>query len=222
MAARPDFSMRWLGVVSALGVGSACNDVCERQGFEPPPEPDPSPSAAPEVIAGEWIGPGVLELSFSRPLSSLGDLDPNRFAIVGWNAVANEYGTDGECYLQTRYRELSGGSYYYYYQPSGIAAVWIGPEDDTLLRLRLVTSSPQCRSSGDSIATGIMLVYTNDDDPILGEGLRNENGDVVPDLGPAWAISRLDSCVNTNYCTIYYYATGHLPQVSSLAQIPCP
>jgi hypothetical protein len=225
MAARPRSPTRWLNLLSALGVASACSDPCEDQGFTLPPEPDPTAGQPPQVLAGEWIGPGVLELSFSKPLMATGDLDPARFAVVGWNAVVSDYAgigqQVGECYLVTRYRELGAG--YYYYQPTSIAAVWIGPEDDTLLRLRLTSSAAQCPTSSNSAATGIMLVYTDANDPSAGVGLLDENGIRVPDIGPAWAVQDLDSCFTYTYCgSVSDYAAGHLPQISSLAPIPCP
>lgn len=219
MAVRPGSSTRCLGLLSALGVGSACHP-CEGQGFVAPPEPNPSAGASPEVIAGEWIAPGVLELSFSKPLSSIGDPDPTRFALVGWDALTFDYSAR-QCYLETLYQELDDG--YNYYQAPSITAVWIAPEDPTRLRLRMSSRLLQCQTWWDSLARGILLVYTDADDPVVGTKLLDENGDPVPDLGPAWAIQVLESCFDGAFCERYYgFDWGHLPQLSALARIPCP
>lgn len=218
----PSIPLRWLGVVSALGLATACtDDPCEGRDFEPPPEPEPSPST-PSLISGEWIGGGVLELSFSQPLSSNGDLDPNRFAIVGWDAIA--YSSGDTCYLSTRYRELTTGGYYYY-GGSGVAAAWIGPEDNTRLRLRLSNSGASCRIVANSRGSGIMLAYTNVTHDAVGSKLLDEDGDPIADIGPAWAIQQLDGCLDSNYyyCgVISQFANGHLPALTSLLAIPCP
>ncbi|HVI01099.1 MAG TPA: hypothetical protein VM869_20415 [Enhygromyxa sp.] len=219
MASGSGSSTRWLGVVSTFGLGSACYTPCSLP-FDPLPVPDADASAAPQVLAGEWIGPGVLELSFSKPLRADGDIDPNRFTLITWDA--EWFGGSDECYPGTNYSELRPGAYYYY-PPAGISAVWIGPEDDMRLRLRLSSSAMQCRSSSDAVASGLILVYTNADDPGLGVGLRDENGVALPDLGPAWAITALDECIGNNYCWYFYESTsGHLPEFDSLAPIPCP
>ncbi|MFO7564385.1 MAG: hypothetical protein R6X02_17190 [Enhygromyxa sp.] len=214
--AQPGSVRRWIGALTALGLGTACSeDPCEDQVFEPPPEPEPSPST-PTLIAGEWIGAGVLELSFSRPLSSTGDLDPARFAIVGWDAISG-YG----CILSTNYREL-GTSYYYYSPGSSIAAAWIGPEDDTRLRLRLSRTS-SCLPSTNSVGSGVMLAYTDASSSSAGAKLLDQDGDPIGDIGPAWAIQRLDQCLEYNYfCRVNDFANGHLPALSSLVPIPCP
>jgi hypothetical protein len=212
-------SPRWLGAVAALGLGTACNDdPCEDLSFELPPEPEPS-SSTPSLIAGEWIGSGVLELRFSRPLTSVGDLDPRRFAIIGWDATA--YSGDA-CVLRTSYREI-GASYYYYSAGSSVAAAWIGPEDPTQLRLRLSSAGATCRISTDSVGSGVMLAYTDATHNAAGPKLLDQDGDPIRDLGPVWAISRLDTCIGSEYCgSVYNFATGHLPMTSSLVPIPCP
>jgi hypothetical protein len=218
MAARS--STRWLGVVSTLGLGTACTDHCEGLAFEPPPAPDPDVSETPQVLEGEWIGPNVLELRFSKGLSSNGDLDPRRFGIFAWDA--DHLSASGQCYLGTSYRALIAG-YYYYVPPFGITDVWIGPEDDTLLRVRLSSSTAQCRSSSFTVATGLLLAFTDEDDLSLGAGLLDEDGVPVPDLGPAWAIQELDGCIGSSYCGyVSESAYGHLPELDSLAPIPCP
>jgi hypothetical protein len=207
-----------LGLISALGVGSGCNDPCDDVGFDPPPEPDPSEGDPPEVIAGEWIGPGVLELRFSRPLGASGQLDTNRFAILSWSAGTGSYYSE-ECDPTTNYRALTVG----YYSQSGLSDVWIGPEDDRLLRLRVTNSGAQCQSFGTVLGSGVMLAYTNVADESAGPGLLDENGNPVPDIGPAWAIMRLDSCFDDYYCGyVGNFTYGHLPQLDTLVQIPCP
>ncbi len=217
-----------LGLVSLLGAASGCNeDLCEGQrNFDPPPEPDPGPDAAPTVLAGRWIGAGVLELEFSGPIAALGDLDPQRFALVGWDANAYEYDPDfdaGSCLLQTRYREL-GTSYFYYGGPQrGVAAAWIGPEDDTLLRLVLNNTGAACTISPGSLGSGVMLAYTAGDLEGVGTKLETGEGETLADIGPAWAIDRLEACVGYSYCgAVSYFANGHLPLIDSLAEIPCP
>lgn len=208
-----------------LGMGlSGCaeDDPCEGlRTFDPPPEPDPSPTAPPTVIGGEWIGAGVLELSFSKPLQVGNTPDPARFAVLSWAAQVRSYdayaGSD-VCYVRTRYSPLGLG----YYGSSTVTDVWVAPEDPTLLRLRMSNVSATCRTVADTLGDGVMLAYTNGDD--YGNLLLDAEGDPVPDLGPAWAIPASDSC--SQY---YYYcyglnntATGHLPAIAELADIPCP
>jgi hypothetical protein len=218
-----------IGVVAGLA-GCENDDACEGlRTFDPPPDPDPSPSAPPTVIGGEWIGAGVLELSFSKPLTQGAAPDPTRFAILGWAAQVQSYnGYAGRdvCYVRTRYSVIGQGYSYYYYGTVTVTDAWVAPEDPTVLRLRMSSAAATCRSVPDTLADGVMLVYTN------GEGgnlLLDADGDPVPDLGPAWAIQALEGCMSSNY---YYYgncgyslnqtSTGHLPSVGSLAEIPCP
>jgi hypothetical protein len=218
---RPRSPKRWLGAVTALGLGTAaCNDdPCEDLSFEPPPEPTPSPST-PSMIAGEWIGGGVLELRFSQPLSSVGDLDPDRFAIIGWDATT--YSGDA-CFLSTLYRELGVSYYYYYSAGSSVAAAWIGPEDDTLLRLRLSNAGVTCRINTNSVGSGIMLAYTDATHADLGTKLLDADGDPIGDIGVAWAIQRMEGCLGNDYCgSVNNAVNGHLPAISSLIPIPCP
>jgi hypothetical protein len=218
MAARADVPTL-VGVISALGVGSACGDPCADTAFVPPPEPQLGTSITPEVIGGEWIDPGLLELSFSEPLGATGPLDPRRFAVLSWD-VSNEADNstiEGTCYMNTRYRPLQDG----YYQTNGVADVWIAPEDPTLLRLRLRRTTAQCLLTTTSVGSGLMLAYTNSEQEGAGGRLLDELGNPVFDLGPAWASSRLEDCFGCEYIT--YTAWGsHLPQFASLAQIPCP
>jgi hypothetical protein len=162
----------------------------------------------------------VLELSSSRPLSSSGDLDPARFALVNWDANTFDYSAR-QCYLDTDYRPLLDSNSYY--GEASIAAVWIGPEDDTRLRLRMSSMLVQCRSWWNSLASGLLLVYTDADDPRVGTKLLDGSGEPVPDLGPAWAIEVLESCFEGAFCERYYgHDWGHLPQLATLAPIPCP
>lgn len=211
-----------LGLVAGLA-GCENPDVCEGlRTFDPPPEPDPSSSAPPTVIAGEWIGAGVLELSFSQPLTPGAAPDPARFAVLSWAAQVqpyNAYAGPDVCYVRTQYSALGLG----YYSTATITDVWVAPEDATLLRLRLSNTAATCRSVPDTFGNGVMLVYTN------GEGgnlLLDADGDPVPDLGPAWAVQQLDSCSTSSYGYCGYslnqLSTGHLPSVNSLADIPCP
>ena len=210
----------WVPVLGALA-GAGCNDdpCAGQRGFEPPPEPAPGPAAPPEVLAGEWIGAGVLELQFSAELGSFGTLDPSRFALLSWSARAAEgYYDAGVCSLSTSYRAL--GMSYYGYAQSSIAEVWLAPEDPTLLRMRLTQPGAQCPNSSVAVAEGLLLTYT----AAAGAGpeLRDADGQLVPDLGPQWALDRLDGCFGSGYCLAFYSATGHLPALTSLAPIPCP
>ena len=121
-----------------------------------------------------------------------------------------------------------GVGYYYYGQPD-ITAVWIAPEDPTLLRLR-TNIGARCRAAiSGTVASGVMLVYTNGErptepnDPPPGSQLLDEHGEPLADIGPAWAIDELDACfVSPNCYYVSDLATGHLPELVSLAQIPCP
>lgn len=221
MTERPGAPARWFGPISALGLATACADnSCEGRVLAPPPEPEPSASEPPTLIAGEWIGAGVLELSFSRPLSSVGDLDPARFAIVEFLATVDNPDFSDECYLFTDYRDLNG---YYFYSGPSVAAAWIGPEDDTRLRLRLANTSAQCRTAIASVGSGILIAYTDSADDAAGTPLLDGDGDPVPDIGPAWAIDRLDNCWGNYYCaSVNYFTGGHLPLLDSLVPIPCP
>lgn len=214
-----------IGLVAGLA-GCENDDACEGlRTFDPPPEPDPSPSAPPTVIGGEWIGAGVLELSFSKPLTHSAAPDPARFAVLGWAAQVQPYGAyagPDVCYVRTRYSAI-GQSYSYYYGAATITDVWVAPEDPTVLRLRMSSTSATCRTVPDTLGDGVMLVYTT------GEGgnlLLDADGEPVPDLGPAWAIQAFDGCSNSPYGNCSYYlnqtSTGHLPSVTSLAEIPCP
>jgi hypothetical protein len=215
-----------IGIVAGL-TGCENADACEGlRTFDPPPEPDPSSSAPPTVIAGEWIGAGVLELSFSKPLMPSAAPDPARFAVLGWAAQVqpyNAYAGPDVCYVRTRYSVIGGQYSYYYSSATTVTDVWVAPEDPTLLRLRMSSTAAACRSVPDTLGDGVMLVYSN------GEGgnlLLDADGDPVPDLGPAWAIQAFDGCSSTYYSYCSYALnqtyTGHLPSVNSLADIPCP
>jgi len=223
-----------IGVLTTLGAAACTNDdVCEgRRSFEPPPAPEPSPTAPPEVLAGEWIGSGVLELSFSKPLMSSAAPDPSRFALMSWSALASSYygysGSDA-CRQQTQYSQFGGPSYYYYYQQNaGVADVWIAPEDASILRLRISSAGTTCPTPNGLIEAGLMLVYTNGDDPSVERPrLLDENGDPVPALGPSWAVSAWDNCALQPYSYSCGFALnavyqGHLPLTDTLAPIPCP
>jgi hypothetical protein len=222
MARKPPVSV----LVATMGLAGCENpDACEGlRSFDPPPEPEPSASAPPTVIGGEWIGAGVLELSFSKPLTQGAAPDPTRFRVLGWAAQVQPYdGYAGPevCYVRTRYSAI-GGQGGYYYSSASVVDVWVAPEDPTLLRLRMSSVSATCNTIADTVAEGVMLVYTNG-----GEGgtlLLDEEGDPVPDLGPAWAIQSLDGCSGSYYyCGSLNQTYGdHLPSVSSLAMIPCP
>jgi hypothetical protein len=213
-----------IGLVAGLA-GCEEPDACEGlRTFDPPPEPEPSDSAPPTVIAGEWIGAGVLELSFQKPLAPSGSPDPARFIVLGWAAQVQPYGSyagPDVCYVRTRYSAIGGQGYYY--NSTTITDVWIAPEDPTLLRLRLSTTSATCNTIPDTLGDGVMLVYTNGEG---GDLLLDADGDPVPSLGPAWAIQALDSCSTSAYGNCSYAlnqtSTGHLPSVNSLAMIPCP
>ena len=222
-------------IASLLGVGVSASligctrDPCEGlRTFAPPPEPALSPSSPPTVIDGQWLNASVLELQFSEPIASEGDPDPERFAILGWNVDIDDYGYgDNSCSTSTRYSSLGGGGYsYYYYSPApSIAQAWIGPEDDSILRLQLSSISRQCPSSAGTVASGVLLVYT--DSELGGPALTDAEGTKLGDIGPAWALTRLESCVDSDSsysygCSINGFYTGQLPQLSSLLEIPCP
>jgi hypothetical protein len=216
-----------IGLMAGLA-GCENADACEGlRTFDPPPEPEPGASAPPTVIAGEWIGAGVLELTFSKPLTLGAPPDPARFSVLGWAAQVQPYdayaGPD-VCYVRTRYSVI-GQSYSYYYGGGAAAVtdVWVAPEDPAVLRLRMSSTAATCRTVPDTLGEGVMLVYTN------GEGgnlLLDADGDPVPDLGPAWAIQQLEGCSSSPYYYCGYSLnqtqTGHLPSVNSLAEIPCP
>lgn len=211
-----------IGLVAGVGLAGCKSDPCDGQrSFDPPPEPEPSPTAPPTVLDGEWIGAGVLELTFSKPLQAGSAPDPSRFSILGWSAQVQPYdayaGPD-VCYVRTLYSPVGQG----YYSSAAITDVWIAPEDSTLLRLRLSNIGATCNTVTDSLADGVMLVYTNGSEG--GNLLLDEEGDAVPDIGPAWAIQALDGCSGYSYyyCGLNNTATGHLPAVTSLADIPCP
>lgn len=220
MAARPGPSSHLLGVVSALGIVTGCeieNQCDDKRIFDSPPEVDPNASE-PMVLAGEWIAAGILELRFTQPVSSSGDLDPNRFAIITWTAQVDAYGGGTECLLETNYRQLGAG----YYQVS-VAEAWIGPEDDSIVRLRMTNTGGSCPTRSGAVESGLMLVYTSGADG--GPALLDADGELIPDLGPAWAVDEIEPCLGGNYYYCSYLgarATGHLPEIQSLASIPCP
>jgi hypothetical protein len=208
-----------IGLVA--GLAGCENDPCEGQRtFDRPPEPEPSSSAPPTVLEGEWIGAGVLEISLSKPLQPGNAPDPSRFAVLGWAAQVQDYdsyaGSD-ICYVRTQYSTIGQG----YYSASSVADVWVAPEDPTLLRLRMSNVGATCRTVPDTLGDGVMLVYTNGEG--FGNLLLDADGDPVPDLGPAWAIQQQDGNCVYYYCySLNNTATGHLPAVTSLADIPCP
>jgi hypothetical protein len=218
-----------VGVVAALGLGcSEGDDPCEGlRTFDPPPAPESSDTAPPTVLAGEWISADVLELQFSRPLAVGSAPDPSRFALLSWAARAQPYDYQGPatCYVQTRYTGLGVG----YYQSNSVADVWVAPEDPSLLRLRMASPSASCRAISDTVAEGILLVYVDAiTDPATAR-LTDAQGDLVPDIGPQWAIPQWEDCFETsyngyNYCgyALGQTATGHLPALNVLAPIPCP
>lgn len=219
-----------VGVVSALGLGlgvGGCTeeDACEGlRELEVPPEPEASATAPPLVLGGEWIGAGILELQFSKPLAVGSAPDPARFAVLGWAVQAYTDYNDA-CSITTRYAGLGVG----YYGFSPVTDAWVAPEDSSLLRLRMSNLGADCRTINDALGEGVTLVYA--DGGNAGEPLRDADGEVVPDIGPAWALGPWEGCIGGggNY---YYYspcgyslsstATGQLPGFSRLAQIPCP
>jgi hypothetical protein len=220
-----------LGLVSAL-VGCEEKDPCDGlRTFDPPPEPEPSDTAPPTLLDGEWIGAGVLELSFSKPLLPGSPPDPTRFAVVGWSAIVQPYGgyygsgSADSCQSTTRYSMIGVG----YYSRAVVTDVWVAPEDPTLLRLRMSNTGADCRTINDIVGEGVMLVYANGGD--AGTQLLDADGDPVPDIGPAWAIAAWEPCVGSVSYGYYYNscgyalnnsATGQLPAMTSMASIPCP
>jgi hypothetical protein len=213
-----------LGGLGTLGIWGCQSDACEGlRELDLPPEPEASATAPPQVLDGEWIGAGILELQFSKPLSPGTAPDPARFAVVGWAVQASDYSSG--CSITTRYSGIGVG----YYGFSPVADVWVAPEDPTLLRLRMSNLGADCRTINDAFGEGVTLVYA--DGGSAGEPLRDANGDLVPDIGPAWAIGPWEGCIGSGG-GYYYYApcgyslnsstTGQLPGFSRLAQIPCP
>jgi hypothetical protein len=219
--ARKRLVVSGFGLIASAGLAGCENaDVCEGlRSFDPPPEPDPSPSAPPTVVGGEWIGAGVLELSFSKPLIEGSAPDPARFAVISWAAQVQPYDSYAGpeiCYVRTTYSAIGQG---YYYQSTTVADVWVAPEDPTLLRLRMSSTAAACPAVPDTLGDGVMLVYTNGDG---GNLLLDQDGEPVPDLGPAWAIQQLEGCTGAYYyCSLNQTSTGHLPGLTSLAMIPC-
>ncbi|KIG12532.1 hypothetical protein DB30_01294 [Enhygromyxa salina] len=220
----------FLGVAAALGLGGCENgDACEGlRTFDAPPAPTTSDTAPPIVLEGEWIGAGVLELQFSKPLAAGNAPDPDRFAVIGWSAQVQSYsGYQGPdtCYVRTRYAGIGQG----YYQVNSVADVWIAPEDPSLLRVRMSSTAASCRAATDIVADGVLLVYTDGPTDPVTERLLDAEGDPVPDLGPQWAVQQWEICTANNnygynYCrySLSTSVTGHLPALSVLAPIPCP
>lgn len=229
-----------LGVSLALGLVACTNsDACAGEQFEAPPAPDPSPGTPPIVLAGEWLTDGVLELSFSEPLSPSVAPDPRRFALISWSARVSEYGyyydygitagSNASCYQRTSYGWFGRAGYFYGYQVA-IADVWIAPEDSSVLRIRLTNTGAQCPNSFGNLEEGLMLAYTGREAEGLAR-LEDADGDPVPSLGPSWALTgggynNWQDCIlqSGGYCGYRLSATyqGHLPLVDSLAPIPCP
>ncbi|PRQ06349.1 hypothetical protein [Enhygromyxa salina] len=215
----------FVGLFAALGLGGCeARDSCEGlRTFDSPPEPTASDTAPPTVLDGDWIGAGVLELQFSKPLSVGAAPDPTRFALLGWGAQVQSYGSS--CYVQTRYSALAVG-----YYRSSVADVWVAPEDPSLLRLRMSNTAAACRTVADIVAEGVLLVYADAQFEGAGPKLLDAEGDAVPDLGPQWAIPRWESCIDDDgyyggyYCgyALNQTAVGHLPALNVLAPIPCP
>jgi hypothetical protein len=178
----------------------------------------------PTVIAGEWIGPGILELQFSEGLRSLGPPDPARFAILTWMATFyanNTRSWEPECYANdTRYGPLYGAGYY---SRPRVDEVWIAPEDDAILRLRLSTPLLRCSPGGwEPLAEGVMLVYSKGE--AGGTPLLDQSGAPIPSQGPDWAVLRLDECLSAgrSSCVSSELVWGYLPLLGSFAAIPCP
>jgi len=209
-------------VVGAAG----CNrDACKgKPSFEPPPEPNPGPNDPPTVIGGRWLDETVLELQFSKPIAAPNDLDPRRFAIVGWAAYVDsdsyfKFGIQ-RCYSGTTYAALLGREHGNLDELIVEASIVV--EDDTRLRLRL--SAPgQCESEPYYDGSGVMLVYT---DGHLGgsSALHDLDGVRLAKIGPMWAIERLEECLAGRYSCTYtgFFESEHLPAFDTLARIPCP
>ena len=226
-----------LGASLALGVvGCTNNNACDGEQFEAPPAPDPSVGAPPTVLEGEWIANGVLELSFSEPLSPTRAPDPRRFALLSWSARVSEYSyyyeygvnsnDNNTCFQRTNYNWFGRAGYFYGYQPA-IADVWIAPEDPSLLRL--TNSGAQCPNNFGNLEGGLMLAYAGRESAEF-QRLEDAAGDPVPSLGPSWALTSASNnwqdCIlqSSGYCGYRLSTTyqGHLPLVDSLAPIPCP
>jgi hypothetical protein len=211
----------------ATQVGCAANgDICAEQTYEPPPAPEPDAST-PAVRSGRWLGPTTLELQFTAPLASEGQLDLLRFGVLGFGV--NAYQGELECYVRTGYDWLgASGSYYNPAVSMGVDAVWIGPEDDTLLRLQIpmFEACPTPGTPGETLGSGVLLVYAGLSDA-AGARLLDAQGSPLGDIGSDWAIGRIETCIESAdddvaNCAVNGATQGQLSELISLVEIPCP
>lgn len=221
-------------IAALVGVGAALgctdpdeDDACVDQTYDPPPEPVPN-TLTPTVSSGRWLSATTLELQFSAPLTSQGDVDAARFGLLGFSVIAYDQGYD-TCYLRTRYTWLGTTANYYYGSSGsmGVDAAWIAPEDDTLLRLQLpiVDRCPPAAGNGEVLGSGVLLVYASGS-PSEG-ALLDDQGDPLADIGVDWAVGQVETCLENageyyNFCAYNNAASGQLPGLLSLLEIPCP
>ena len=200
----------------------------------------PDNGSNPTLLEARWIANDVLELQFSEALEPLTPIDPidtGRFRVMGWNISTDGsspytyygYGnSNDDCTLYTRYYPVRQTS------RSVIDDLWQAPEDAAILRIHM-SAAVSC-TTPDNPLTGLMLVYTNDPLDVGNASVRDLDGNQLPDIGPAWAISAMDACASyySNPPSGYYYyytgtcsglratVTGTFPILSSLFEIPCP
>lgn len=222
-----------VGLVAGVGAQLGCApeevDECVGVTFDPPPELEPVGTT---VREGRWLSATTLELQFTAPISGEGlDPDPTRFGVLGFSVIA--YDQYESCYVRTLYNWLGSIGYYYNYSNAismGVDLVWIPPEDDTLLRLRIATTEtcplPLNVNSGEQIGSGVLLIYEGTHAG-AGSRLLDAQGDPLDDIGVQWALELVDLCIDSagpGYfaCGVNGAAPDQLPRLSSLLEIPCP
>ncbi len=209
------------------------------------PDALPDNGGNPTLLDARWLSTTVLELQFSEPLEALTPLDPvptARFRVMGWNLSTDTYNPYGynygngnnDCTIYTRYYPVRQTN------TAVVVELWQAPEDAAVVRLRM--GSPISCTTPDDPHSGLSLFYTNDTLDFGANGgldmtsLRDVEGNPLPDIGPAWALTAMVGCASS-YATpptgtgYYYYqycnglrstVTGSFPVMTSMVQIPCP
>lgn len=219
-----------LGLVAGVGAQLGCapeqgSNPCVGQTYDPPPELELVGTA---VSGGRWLSSTTLELQFTAPISSEGlDPDPARFGVIGFSVTASA--PYDSCYVQTRYGWLGATASYYTYNPvssTGVEAVWIPPEDNTVLRLRIATPEecplPPNVNLDEPIGSGVLLGYAGSNTQ-AGNRLLDEQGDPLGDIGEEW-VDDIEACIEADYgaCAGDFVNSGQLPRLTNLLPIPCP